>query len=175
MRTARTRKGRNMMELLHDLKEKRTASSEEFRLVSPKIEPAGRIPRKYTGDGQGAVKHLSPPLEWYGVPQGTKSLALVVEDIDAPDPSGPIVPWTHWVVVNIPPTIDGLPEGFSGKEEEVGGEYGGIKEGNNDWKVPGWWGPKPPTSGHRYRFRLYALDEMTNLGHKVRMYFPNSS
>ncbi|XP_058110321.1 uncharacterized protein LOC131253377 isoform X1 [Magnolia sinica] len=142
-------------------------ASEAFRLVSPTFHNGGRIPRKYTGDGQGALKDISPPLEWYGVPEGTESLALVVQDIDAPDPSGPIVPWTHWVVLNIPPSIKGLPEGFSRKEEVVGGEYAGIKEGNNDWKVPGWRGPKPPTGGHRYQFKLYALDQMMNLGNKV--------
>ncbi|CAK9167334.1 unnamed protein product, partial [Ilex paraguariensis] len=109
----------------------------EFRLVSPGKDHEGRLPRKYTSDGQGALKNISPPLEWYNVPEGTKRLALVVEDIDAPDPDGPIVPWTHWVVANIPPTLKDLPEGFSKKEDEMGGEYAEIKEGNNDWKVPG--------------------------------------
>ncbi|KAL2337711.1 hypothetical protein Fmac_012157 [Flemingia macrophylla] len=110
--------------------------SEEFRLVSPSISNEGKLPRQYTDEGQGAKKNISPPLEWYNLPQGTKTLAVVVEDIDAPDPEGPIVPWTHWVVVNIPATVKGLPEGFSGKEEEMGGDYKGIKEGNNDWKLP---------------------------------------
>ncbi|XP_073008303.1 uncharacterized protein [Typha latifolia] len=142
-------------------------AQETLKLVSPVIHHEGRIPRQYTGDGQGARKDISPPLEWYGVPEEAKSLALVVEDIDAPDPDGPIVPWTHWVVVNIPPAVKGLPEGFSGKEEAMGGEYAHIKEGNNDWKVPGWRGPKPPCSGHRFLFRLYALDDVVHLGHKV--------
>ncbi|XP_068644616.1 uncharacterized protein [Aristolochia californica] len=141
-------------------------AAETFRLVSPSMDNEGRMPRHFTGEGQGAKKNISPPLEWYNVPDGTKSLALVVEDIDAPDPSGPIVPWTHWVVVNIPPTLKGLPEGFSG-EEEVGGEYAGIKEGNNDWKVPGWRGPFLPSHGHRIQFRLFALDDTMNLGRKV--------
>ncbi|KAK1271101.1 hypothetical protein QJS04_geneDACA006060 [Acorus gramineus] len=122
---------------------------------------------KYTEDGQGAVKDISPPLEWYDVPNGTRSLALVVRDVDAPDPSGPIVPWTVWVVVNIPPSVEGLPEGFSGKEKGVVGEYGCVKEGNNDYKVPGWRGPKPPSRGHRFEFRLYALDDELHLGNKV--------
>ncbi|XAR55800.1 hypothetical protein NMG60_11036005, partial [Bertholletia excelsa] len=122
----------------------------------------------------GGQKDLSPPLEWYNVPEGTKSLALVVQDLDAQDPDGPARPWTHWVVLNIPPppAVRGLPEGFSGKEEEVGGEYAGIKEGVNDWKVPGWRGPKLPTAGyhlpsHRFEFRLFALDEELHHGHKV--------
>lgn len=143
-------------------------ASDEFRLVSSQVNNEGRLPRKYTGDGQGAKKNISPPLEWYNVPQGTKSLSLVVEDVDAPDPCGPIVPWTHWVVVNIPPTLNRLPEGFSGKEEEVGGDYAGIKEGNNDWKVPGWCGPSLQNHGHRLEFKLYALDDEIKLGNNVR-------
>ncbi|RWR78888.1 UPF0098 protein [Cinnamomum micranthum f. kanehirae] len=140
---------------------------ETLKLMSPSISHEGKIPRKYTGDGQGAQKDISPPLQWHGVPEDTKSLALVVQDIDAPDPDGPIVPWTHWVVVNISPSLKGLPEGFSGKEEEVGGDYADIKEGTNDWKVPRWRGPKPPPSGHRYEFKLYALDDHLHLGNKV--------
>lgn len=101
------------------------------------------------------------------MPEGTRSLALVVQDIDAPDPSSPIVPWTCWVVANIPPHLKGLPEGFSGKGEELGGDHAEIQEGNNDHKVPGWRGPKLPSHGHRFEFKLYALDEKLNLGHKV--------
>ncbi|XP_057982992.1 uncharacterized protein LOC131167931 [Malania oleifera] len=142
-------------------------ASDEFRLVSPAIDNEGRLPRKYTQEGQGARKNISPPLEWYNVPEGTKTLALVVQDLDAPDPSSPIVPWTHWVVVNIPPGLKKLPEGFSGKEEEAGGEYAAIKEGNNDWKVPGWRGPKLPTHDHRFEFKLCALDDEMHLGKKV--------
>ncbi|KAM7526514.1 hypothetical protein LguiA_016416 [Lonicera macranthoides] len=141
--------------------------SDEFRVVSPGIGHEGRLPRKYTEEGQGAKKNISPPIEWYNVPPGTKTLALVVQDIDAPDPSGPIEPWTCWVVVNIPPTLKRLPEGFSGKEEEVGGDYAGIKEGLNDHKVPGWRGPKVPSPGHRFEFKLYALDDEMHLGNKV--------
>lgn len=142
-------------------------ASDEFRLVSPPIDREGKLPRKYTDNGQGALKSVSPPLEWYNVPEGTQSLALVVQDIDAPDPSSPIVPWTCWVVANIPPQLKGLPEGFSGKGHEHGGDYAEIQEGNNDHKVPGWRGPKLPSHGHRFEFKLYALDEKLNLGHKV--------
>lgn len=141
-------------------------SSDEFRLVSSAINHEGRLSRKYTDEGQGALKNVSPPLEWYNLPEGTESLALVVQDIDAPDPSDPIVPWTCWVVANIPPHLKGLPEGFSGKEV-AGGDYAGIQEGLNDHKVPGWRGPKLPSHGHRFEFRLYAVDTMVHLGHKV--------
>ena len=142
-------------------------ASDEFRLVSPQVNNEGRLPRKYTAEGQGAQKHISPPLEWYNLPDGTKTLALVVQDIDAPDPKDPIVPWVHWVVVNIPPTLKGLPEGFSGKEEVYSGDYAGIKEGYNDFKLPGWRGTKLSSHGHRFEFKLYALDEEVKLGNKV--------
>ncbi|KAL4557854.1 hypothetical protein LXL04_036048 [Taraxacum kok-saghyz] len=143
-------------------------ASDEFRLTSSGIDHESRLPRKYTAEGQGTQRDISPPLEWYNVPKGTKSLALVAEDIDAPDPSAPLVPWTLWVVINIPPTLKGLPEGFSGKEEEEkGGEFGNIKEGNNDMKVPGWRSPMLPTIGHRFEFKLYALDDEIDLGNKV--------
>ncbi|KAH0635820.1 hypothetical protein KY289_035735 [Solanum tuberosum] len=105
---------------------------------------------------------MSPPLEWYNLPQDTKSLSLVVQDIDAP-----IVPWVIWVVTNIPPSLKGLPEGFSGKGDELGGDYGHVKEGINDEKVPGWRGPKLPNHGHRFEFKLFALDDELKLGNKV--------
>ncbi|KAD6120340.1 hypothetical protein E3N88_11611 [Mikania micrantha] len=133
--------------------------------TSSGIDHEGRLPRKYTSDGQGTKKDISPPLEWYNVPEGTKTLALVVEDIDAPDPEGPLVPWTVWVVVNIPPTLKGLPEGFSHSGKEATAI---IKEGNNDFKLPGWRAPKLPSPGHRFQFKLYALvDEIDDLGNKV--------
>ncbi|KAG5042321.1 hypothetical protein AAZX31_03G046000 [Glycine max] len=141
--------------------------SEEFRLVSPAFKNGGKLPRHYTDDGQGTKKNISPPLEWYNLPEGTKTLALVVEDIDATDSGGPMVPWTHWVVANILATVKGLPEGFSGKSAEMGGDYAAIKEGNNDLKVPGWNGPRLPTPGHRIQFRLYALDDELKLGNKL--------
>nr|KAJ0187919.1 hypothetical protein LSAT_V11C900469290 [Lactuca sativa] len=142
-------------------------ASDEFRLTSSGIDHEGRLPRKYTSEGQGTQKDISPPLEWYNIPSGTKTLALVAEDIDAPDPNGPLVPWTLWVVINIPPTLKGLPEGFSGKEEEKGGDFANIKEGNNDFKLPGWRSPKLPSFGHRFEFKLYALDDEIDLGNKV--------
>ncbi|TVU19774.1 hypothetical protein EJB05_35990, partial [Eragrostis curvula] len=144
-------------------------AQESLRLVSHQIASHdGRLPRQYTAEGQGAKKDMSPPLEWYGVPEGTKSLALVVQDIDAPDPDSPVVPWTHWVVANIPPDTKGLPEGFSGGGAGGGREeVGGLQEGVNDWKQPGWRGPVPTSRGHRIQFRLYALDDELHLGNKV--------
>lgn len=142
-------------------------SSDEFRLVLPGVSHEGRLPRHYLAEGQGAKRNISPPVEWYNVPEGTKSLALVVRDIDAPEPEAPTVPFNIWVVADIPPSIKGLPEGFSGREAEAGGEYAGIKEGTNDLKKHGWEMPKLPGNSHRIEFKLLSLDQELDLGNKV--------
>jgi Raf kinase inhibitor-like YbhB/YbcL family protein len=145
-------------------------AQESLRLVCPPVSAHdGRLPRQYTLEGQGAKKDMSPPLEWYGVPDGTRSLALVVQDIDAPEPGATVVPWTHWVVANIPPETKGLPEGYSGNGGNARGDGSGVQEGINDWKQPGWRGPVPDSLGHRIQFRIYALDDQLSLGNKVRL------
>eukprot|EP00243_Klebsormidium_subtile_P003818 TRINITY_DN17428_c0_g1_i1.p1 TRINITY_DN17428_c0_g1~~TRINITY_DN17428_c0_g1_i1.p1 ORF type:complete len:198 (+),score=56.50 TRINITY_DN17428_c0_g1_i1:177-770(+) len=137
--------------------------AEEFRLNSSNFKEGGHIPRKHTADGTVDKKDISPQLSWHNVPEGTESLALIMEDLDAPDPASPIVPWVHWIVVNIPPTLHGLPENFRVHgldESEIKKEHQGITEGYNDFKQPGYRGPAPPTSAaHRFGFRLYALDK----------------
>lgn len=117
-----------------------------LQIGSPAFEDGGEIPARYTCDGAD----VSPPLEWRGVPEGTASLALVVDDPDAPDPRAPQRTWVHWVVYDLPPTLGGLPEGASG--DDVG------RVGVNDWKRAGWGGPCPSIGRHRYVFKLYALD-----------------
>ena len=109
----------------------------------------GEIPAKYTCDG----KDISPPLAWSGLPAGTKSLALIVDDPDAPDPAAPKMTWVHWVLYNIPPGATGLPEGVKSGELPKG-----TKEALNDWKRTGYGGPCPPIGRHRYFLKLYALD-----------------
>ncbi|EFJ32164.1 hypothetical protein SELMODRAFT_143762 [Selaginella moellendorffii] len=142
--------------------------ADQFRLVSPGgFHHEGKIPRKHTGDGQGDQKDISPALEWYNVPEGTVSLALVVDDPDAPDPKDPVVPWVHWVLINIPPTLKGIPAGFTTKGLDEKSEFAEIQEGYNDWKLPGYRGPNPPVGTHRYVFKLYALDTKLKLGHKA--------
>ncbi|XP_044965271.1 UPF0098 protein CPn_0877/CP_0992/CPj0877/CpB0906-like [Hordeum vulgare subsp. vulgare] len=138
---------------------------ETLRLVClPVSTHDGRLPRQYTLEGQGTKKDISPPLEWYGVPGGMRSLALVVQDIDADKR----VPWMHWVVANKSHEEKGLPEGFSGAggNANAGGE-GVLQEGVNDWKQPGWRGPAPDSHGHRIQFRLYALDDVLSLSNKA--------
>ena len=95
----------------------------------------------------------SPPLAWSELPVGVKSLALIVDDPDAPDPKAPKMTWVHWVVYNLPIDTGGLPEAV--KTETL---PAGTKQGLNDWKRTGYGGPCPPVGQHRYFHKLYALD-----------------
>ena len=118
-------------------------------LTSTAFEPGGAIPAAYTCQG----KDLSVPLAWSGLPAGTRSLALIVDDPDAPDPAAPKMTWVHWVLYNIPPTATGLPEAVEPRALPAG-----TLEGRNDWGRTGYGGPCPPVGRHRYFFKLYALD-----------------
>jgi Raf kinase inhibitor-like YbhB/YbcL family protein len=120
-------------------------------LRSPAFAHEGEIPRKYTCDGAD----VSPPLEWSGVPAEARSLALIVEDPDAPDPAAPRTIWVHWILYNLPPDSRGLPEAVP-----VAALPPGTLEGLNDWNRPGYGGPCPPIGRHRYFFRLFALSEV---------------
>jgi Raf kinase inhibitor-like YbhB/YbcL family protein len=126
------------------------SASLAFTISSPSFSHLGSIPPIHTRcDGDD----ISPPLQWSGVPEGTKSLALIVDDPDAPDPAAPKMTWVHWVLYNIPPTASGLSQGVSALP-------GGTKEAKNDWKVMGYGGPSPPKGTHRYFHKLYALDTL---------------
>lgn len=118
-------------------------------LSSPAFAAGGGIPARFTCDGDD----VSPALAWDGVPAGAKSLALIVDDPDAPDPNAPKRVWVHWVLYNLPPAAGGLPEGV-----EPAGLPAGTREGTNDWNKTGYGGPCPPIGRHRYFFKLYALD-----------------
>ncbi len=118
-------------------------------LTSPVFEHLSAIPARYTCEGDD----LAPPLAWTGVPAGTKSLALIVDDPDAPDPAAPRTTWVHWVLYNLPPDTRGLPEGTTGRDLPAG-----AKEGVNDSKRTGYSGPCPPIGRHRYFHKLFALD-----------------
>ena len=120
-----------------------------FALSSPAFADGEPIPPRHTVDGDD----VSPPLAWSGVPQGTASLALLVEDPDAPDPAAPRRRWVHWAVCNIPADATALAEGAGN-----GHLPAGTIEGLNDWKTVGWRGPSPPVGRHRYVFTLHALD-----------------
>jgi Raf kinase inhibitor-like YbhB/YbcL family protein len=125
-----------------------------LRLVSAAFPHGGAIPAQYTCEDADR----SPPLEWSGIPNGTKSLALIVDDPDAPDPAAPRMTWVHWILYNIPPATSGLPEAVAALPV-------GTREGINDWKRTGYGGPCPPIGRHRYFHKLYALDAvLPNLG-----------
>ncbi len=118
-------------------------------LQSTAFRAGGEIPSVHTCEGSDT----SPPLAWSGLPAATKSLALVVDDPDAPDPAAPRTTWVHWVLYDIPPASTGLGEGATSRDL-----LPGTREGLNDWKRTGWGGPCPPIGRHRYFFKLYALD-----------------
>ena len=115
-------------------------------LTSSAFRPNQPIPARYTCDGEDA----SPPLTWTGVPAGTRSLALIIDDPDAPDPKHPRQVWVHWVVYNLPPDCSGLAEGAA--------LPAGTQVGRNDWQRADYGGPCPPIGRHRYFHKLYALD-----------------
>lgn len=120
-----------------------------LKLSSAAFEDGGPMAAKYTCEGQD----LAPPLKWSGVPEGTRSLALIMDDPDAPDPKAPRMTYVHWVLYNLPPDAGGLPEGVTSKRLPAG-----TLEGLNDWKRTGYGGPCPPIGRHRYFHKLYALD-----------------
>jgi Raf kinase inhibitor-like YbhB/YbcL family protein len=121
-----------------------------LQLKSDAFAPNDPIPRKYTGDAED----VSPPLTWSGVPAGAKSLALIVEDPDAPRP----VPWLHWTIYGMPAEATGLPENVP-KHPTLTTPVA-ARQGVTDFGQVGYGGPAPPRGHgvHHYHFRLYALD-----------------
>ncbi|UUR07354.1 YbhB/YbcL family Raf kinase inhibitor-like protein [Sphingomonas glaciei] len=124
------------------------AGAASLELSSPAFASGGRLPPRFTADGEG----VSPPLVWRGVPEGTDCLALIVEDADAPAPR----PLVHAIVVAIDPALDGLPEGAIAPD---GDGAGGKDVGMNSYFAQGWLPPDPPTGhgAHDYVFQLLAL------------------
>jgi hypothetical protein len=127
-----------------------------LHLTSSSFPANGAIPAKHTCEGND----VSPALSWSGVPAGTQSLVLIVDDPDAPDPAAPRMTWVHWVLYNIPAQTPGLPEGVPPSALPAG-----TRQGHNDWKRTGYGGPCPPIGRHRYFHKLYALDtQLPDLG-----------
>lgn len=116
-----------------------------FQIKSTAFEHGGNIPKKYTCDGAD----VSPPLSWTAPPEGTKSLALICDDPDAP-----MGTWVHWVLFGLLPNTRELPEGVPTQEILPDGS----KQGTTDFGRVGYGGPCPPSGTHRYYFKLYALD-----------------
>lgn len=122
-----------------------------MELTSAAFAHGEPIPVRHTCDGA----NTSPPLAWVGMPDGTRSLALIVDDPDAPDPAAPKRVWVHWVLYNIPPSETGLAEGDARSPVPAS-----AREGLNDTHQAGYTGPCPPIGRHRYFHTLYALDAM---------------
>jgi Raf kinase inhibitor-like YbhB/YbcL family protein len=120
----------------------------ELRLTSPAFDDGAEIPREYGYD----EANVNPPLEIDDVPDDADSLALVVDDPDAVEPSGQI--WVHWLVWNAPPETTSIPERWDSDD---------AVEGTNDFDEVGYDGPRPPDEEHTYRFKLYALDTVLDL------------
>jgi len=119
-------------------------------LTSSAVQDGGRIPSRYTCVGDG----ISPPLAWSGVPTGTKSVALIIDDPDAPRGV-----FTHWVIFNIPASDSGLSENVP----TIGVLPNGATQGSNGGGKIGYTGPCPPSGTHHYVFHLYALDTQLKL------------
>jgi len=127
------------------------AATMSMTVTSTAFQEGGSIPVQYTCKGAG----ISPPLAWSGVPEGAKSLALIVDDPDAP-----MGTWVHWVLFNIPPKSPGLPEAVPAGAALADGTVQAIGSSRQNR----FQGPCPPSGTHRYFFKLYALDAMLPLG-----------
>lgn len=124
--------------------------------VSSSAFPNGQtIPKEFTADGNDS----SPPLAWTGLPKDAKSIALIVDDPDAP-----MGTWVHWVLYDLPGDATSLDGGVKNEEKLANGAVSGL----NSWKKNGWGGPSPPPGKpHRYFFKVYALDKKLELKAKA--------
>lgn len=126
------------------------SSTMTLKVTSTEFEDGGMIPPKYTADGQD----ISPPIAWDGLPKGTKSIALINDDPDAP-----MGTWVHWLIWNIPPEVTSLEEEIPAVREMADG----TRQGKTDFGSIGYGGPAPPSGVHRYFFKVHALDTLLDL------------
>ena len=126
------------------------STMQSWSLRSTAFDAQARVPQRHTGDGVD----LSPPLTWTPAPAGTRELALVVDDPDAPTAE----PWVHWLLYKIPPQTTSLEEGIPTTRSLS--QPPGAVQGQNSWRTVGYRGPAPPPGHgtHHYHFKLYALD-----------------
>jgi len=122
----------------------------DIKITSPAFEHESLIPPKYTCDGAD----MSPPLQWQAVPEGTKSIALICDDPDAPAGI-----WVHWVIFGLPADTKELAENIPPDKTLPNG----AKQGTSDFGKIGYGGPCPPSGTHRYFFKVYALDAQIDL------------
>lgn len=124
-----------------------------LELRSPAFNNGQGIPSKYSCRGQG----ISPALNWNGMPTDTKSIALIMDDPDAQ-----MGTFVHWVIFNIPASLNHIAEAIPAKPHP-GGTLSGAAQGTNSSGTSGYTGPCPPSGTHRYFFKLYCLDQMLDL------------
>ncbi|MBN1379622.1 MAG: YbhB/YbcL family Raf kinase inhibitor-like protein [Gammaproteobacteria bacterium] len=122
-----------------------------MKLTSIAFNNGAEIPMEYTCQG----KNVSPQLSIADISPKARSLALIVDDPDAPDPAAPKMTWVHWILYNIPADLTEIP-----KAANKAALPKNVRDGINDWKKTGYGGPCPPIGCHRYFFKLYALDVM---------------
>jgi Raf kinase inhibitor-like YbhB/YbcL family protein len=135
-------------EAMHKRYQAQGSETMPLMLVSPAFSPGGQIPTEYSCDGAD----ISPALSWSGVPAGTGSLVVIVEDPDAPAGI-----FRHWAAFDIPPETPGLASGYGRDQPAVG-----FRQARNDFGNPGYGGPCPPRGGaHHYNFRLLAISRPT--------------
>lgn len=120
-----------------------------MEILSSVFKDGAEIPQKYTCEGED----ISPPLSWKGIPPNAKSLVLIVDDPDAPDPNAPKMVWVHWVLYNIDPSTSGLEENLTPEKLPQS-----FVSGITSWKTEKYGGPCPPIGRHRYYHKLFALD-----------------
>jgi len=130
--------------------EMKGGSEMKLKIGSTAFTEGGIIPKQYTCDGAD----ISPPLSWSGIPEGTKSIAVIADDPDAPGGT-----WVHWVIYNLPSDLKGLPENVPPQKTLANG---GI-QGQTDFRRIGYGGPCPPSGTHRYFLKVYALDAVLDL------------
>ncbi|MBW8000934.1 MAG: YbhB/YbcL family Raf kinase inhibitor-like protein [Planctomycetes bacterium] len=118
----------------------------QIKITSAAFEEGGMIPSKYTCDGDD----VSPPLQFDGIPDGTRAIALIADDPDAP-----MGTWVHWVLYNLSAHTTELPENMLDDETLPDG----TRQGVTDFGKTGYGGPCPPSGTHRYYFKIYALDK----------------
>jgi Raf kinase inhibitor-like YbhB/YbcL family protein len=128
----------------------RQAGDPMISITSSAMANGQPVPQKYTSDG----RNVSPPLSWTNLPKGTKELALICDDPDAPSAE----PWVHWVIYKLSANLTSLPENVP-HEAKLASPPGAL-QGKNSWGSIGYRGPEPPRGHgvHHYHFRLYALD-----------------
>jgi len=124
-------------------------------VTSPAFDNGGSIPSKYTCDSE----NVSPGIAWEGVPEGTRSLIIIMEDHDIPMPWLRLFTWVHWIVYNIPPDIGSLAEALPTTETLDSGAV----QGRTSYRRAGYGGPAPLSGTHRYNFKVYAVDTMLDL------------